>query len=69
MKHKIDSPGGRHINSQRLGTVEPVFGNITSTLGMERFTLRGKEKVNGQWNLFSVVHNIGKIKAFAPGFA
>lgn len=48
---------------------EPVFGNITSTLGMDRFTLRGREKVNGQWNLFAIVHNIGKIKEFAPGFA
>jgi len=69
MKHKIDSPQGRHIYSQRLGTVEPVFANITATLKMNRFTLRGKEKVNGQWNLFAIVHNIGKIKAFAPDFA
>ena len=30
MKHKIDSPMGRHIYSQRLGTVEPVFGNLES---------------------------------------
>jgi transposase len=68
MKHKIDSSAGRHIYSQRLGTVEPVFGNITATLGMKRFTLRGRKKVNGQWNLFAIVHNIGKIKAFAPGY-
>lgn len=69
MKHKIDSPQGRHIYSRRLGTVEPVFGNITATLGMNRFTLRGRKKVNGQWNLFAIVHNIGKINAFAPEFA
>ncbi|EXJ12528.1 hypothetical protein D791_00773 [Nitrincola nitratireducens] len=31
MKQKIDSPMGRHIYSQRLGTVEPVFGNLEST--------------------------------------
>ena len=49
MKHKIDSPTGRHIYSKRLGTVEPVFGNLESNKGLKRFTLRGKEKVNAQW--------------------
>ncbi|MFY0658404.1 MAG: transposase, partial [Neptunomonas phycophila] len=37
---------GRHIYSKRLGTVEPVFGNLESNKGLKRFTLRGKEKVN-----------------------
>src|SRR5438309_1536129 len=46
MKRKIDSLTGRHIYSQRLGTVEPVFANICSTLGLRRFGLRGKIKVN-----------------------
>ncbi len=41
----IDSPMGRHIYSKRLGTVEPVFGNLESNKGLKRFTLRGKEKV------------------------
>ena len=49
MKHKIDSPTGRHIYSKRLGTVEPVFGNLERNKGLKRFTLRGKEKVNAQW--------------------
>jgi hypothetical protein len=48
MKAKIDSPMGRHIYSKRLGTVEPVFGNLESNKGLKRFTLRGKEKVNAQ---------------------
>jgi hypothetical protein len=33
-------------------------------LGLNRFTLRGKAKVNVQWNLFNIVHNIGKILNF-----
>ena len=61
MKHKIDSPMGRHIYSKRLGTVEPVFGNLESNKGLKRFTLRGKEKVNAQWLLYCMVHNIEKI--------
>jgi len=61
MKDKIDSPMGRHIYSQRLGTVEPVFGNIETNKGLKRFTLRGKPKVNAQWLMYCMVHNIEKI--------
>ncbi|WP_232846588.1 transposase, partial [Amphritea pacifica] len=61
MKEKIDSPMGRHIYSQRLGTVEPVFGNLESNKGLKRFTLRGKEKVSAQWLMYCMVHNIEKI--------
>jgi transposase len=61
MKEKIDSPMGRRIYSQRLGTVEPVFGNIEANKGLKRFTLRGKVKVNAQWMMFCMVHNIEKI--------
>ncbi len=64
MIKKIDSVKGRFIYSQRMGVVEPVFGNITSTLGLDRFTLRGKIKVNLQWLLFCIVHNLGKIHRY-----
>ena len=69
MKRKIDSLTGRHIYSQRLGTVEPVFANICSTLGLRRFSLRGKTKVDAQWKLFCIVHNLLKIHRYGPGFA
>jgi Transposase DDE domain len=69
MKRKIDSLTGRHIYSQRLGTVEPVFGNISNTLGLRRFSLRGKIKVDAQWKLFCIVHNLLKIHRYGPGFA
>jgi hypothetical protein len=49
------------IYSQRLGTVEPPFGNIRTTKGMNQFTLRGREKVDGQWKLYALVHNIEKL--------
>lgn len=68
MKRKIDSAVGRFIYGQRLATAEPVFANITSTLGLNRFTLRGRRKVNTQWLLFCLVHNLGKIHRYAPGF-
>jgi len=65
MKQKIDSSLGRHIYSQRLGTVEPVFGNINTNIGIKRFSLRGKRKVNAQWQLMSMIHNVLKIHRFA----
>lgn len=64
MIEQFDSPMGRHIYSRRMGTVEPVFANIRNALKLDRFTLRGKKKVNIQWNLFCMVHNIGKIAKF-----
>jgi len=69
MKRKIDSLTGRHIYSQRLGTVEPVFANICSILGLRRFSLRGKTKVDTQWKLFCIVHNLLKIHRYGPGYA
>jgi hypothetical protein len=57
-----------HIQ-QRRGTAEPVFGNICSTLGLNRFTLRAKEKVNIQWVLYCVVHNLFKVHRYGLGFA
>jgi hypothetical protein len=40
---------GSLINgSKQLGTIEPVFGNITVNKDMNKFTLCGQEKVNIQ---------------------
>jgi transposase len=61
MQKKIDTLEGRRIYSERMAVVEPVFGNIRWSKGMERFTLRGKIKVNTQWLLYCLVHNIEKI--------
>jgi transposase len=61
MKRRIDSPEGRARYGQRFATVEPVFGNLRYNKGLDRFTLRGKTKVDGQWKLFCLVHNIEKL--------
>lgn len=67
MKQKIDSIKGRLIYNKRLPTVEPVFANIRSTLGLDRFTLRGKQKVNIQWLLYCTVHNLLKVHRYGYG--
>jgi hypothetical protein len=61
MIQKIDSAVGRFIYSRRMGLIEPVFGNIRRALGLDRFTLKGKEKVNIQWKLYNTVQNLLKI--------
>jgi hypothetical protein len=65
MIERFDSPRGRYYCCRRMGTAEPVFANIRNTLGMDRFTLRSRTKVEIQWKLFCMVHNIGKITRFA----
>jgi transposase len=69
MKRKIDSTVGRVIYGMRLAISEPPFSHITSALKLDRFTLRGKTKVNTQWNLFCIVHNLTKIHRYAAGYA
>ena len=60
MRQRIDSEHGRERYGQRFATVEPVFGNLRHNKGLNRFTLRGQDKVDGQWKLFALVHNIEK---------
>ena len=61
MKRRIDSEEGRRRYGQRFATVEPVFGNIRHNKGLDRFTLRGRQKVDTQWKLYCLVHNIEKL--------
>ena len=61
MKPKIDSDLGKRIIAQRFATVEPVFGNLRGNKRLHRFTLRSKAKVDGQWKLFCLMHNLEKL--------
>lgn len=61
MKTRIDSALGRAQYGQRFATVEPVFANVRYNKGLDRFTLRGRAKVDGQWKRFCLVHNIEKL--------
>ncbi len=58
---KIDKPESGRIYEKRIGVVEPVVGNIRSCKGLDRFTLRGQLKVDVQWLLFCMVHNVEKL--------
>lgn len=61
MKRAIDSNEGKARYGRRFATVEPVFGNIRHNKRLDRFTLRGRQKVDTQWKLYCLVHNIEKL--------
>jgi len=60
MRDKIDDPAYRELYSRRMQIIEPVFADMTYCKGMDRFTFRGTEKVNTQWKLYNIVHNMWK---------
>ncbi|WP_461481613.1 transposase [Porticoccus sp.] len=61
MRHRVDSDRGKQIYGHRMSVVEPVFANITTNKRLNRFGLRGRQKVDGQWKLYCMVHNIEKL--------
>jgi len=69
MVEKIETEEGRRIYPQRLAIAEPVFANIRINKRLDRFTLRGKIKVNIQWLLYCLVHNIEKIMNYGLAHA
>lgn len=60
MKARIDAREGRALYARRIGIVEPVFGNL-HTHGLRRFTLRSRGKVDAQWKLYCITHNVQKL--------
>ena len=67
MRQAFDSPKGWQLYSQLFGTVETVFGNIRHNKRLTRLNYRGHTKVNTQWNLYCMVHNIEKLSKAGLG--
>jgi hypothetical protein len=51
MREKLRTEEGKALYRKRFQTVEPVFGIIKEAMGFRGFSLRGKEKVSGEWTL------------------
>ena len=69
MIEKIDTEKGKSRYERRLAIVEPVFANIRIQKRLDRFTLRSKPKVNVQWMLFCMIHNLEKIVNYGTRLA
>jgi len=61
MQRKIKTKRGRKKYQTRQKTVEPVFGQIKGVQGFRQFLLRGLEKVQPEWELVCLAHNLKKI--------
>ena len=61
MRAKLQTKEGARIYGLRKTTPEPVFGQILEVRGFRRFLLRGLEKVNAEWNLVTLTHNVLKL--------
>lgn len=68
MIEKFDTDDGRFIYSRRMGIVEPVFSNIRNRFGFTWFSLRSKVKVDIQWKLVGIAHNISKVFRYGVDF-
>ena len=67
MKDKLASDEGKAIYKKRASTIETIFGIIKSVLGFRGFSLRGKEKVTGEWELVCLSYNIKRLHTLKLG--
>lgn len=61
MKQKLETEEGRKRYSKRKSIVEPVNGWIKSVLGFRQFSLRGLQKVSGEWTLVCLALNLRRM--------
>lgn len=61
MKRKLQTRRGHRIYAARKVIVEPVFGQIKQARGFRQFLLRGLKKVQTEWALVCLTHNIVKM--------
>ena len=67
MRRKLQTKMGAAIYSRRKTIVEPVFGQIKQARGFRQFLLRGREKVQGEWAMICLTHNILKLHRLCYG--
>jgi transposase len=67
MREKLSKGAGKAIYSRRKVIVEPVFGQIEQARGFRRFSQRGTVKVQREWALVCLTHNL--LKLFRHGLS
>jgi hypothetical protein len=66
MAHRLKTIAGRKIYALRKQIVEPVFGIIKSVMGFRRFSMRGLESANNEWNLVCLAWNVKRLAKLRP---
>ena len=67
MRRKLQTKKGAAIYATRKTIVEPVFGQIKEARGFRQFLLRGLKKVQGEWAIICLTHNILKLHRLCYG--
>lgn len=60
---RLTSEQGLRLRSRRPVEAESVFARLKQNWGFRRFLLRGMEKVEVEWGLLCIAHNLAKIAA------
>ncbi|MBC7686315.1 MAG: transposase [Bdellovibrionales bacterium] len=68
MSHRLKTKDGRARYALRKQTIEPVFGIIKSVMGFRQFSLRGLEKVRGEWTLVCLAWNLKRMAVLRQKF-
>jgi transposase len=63
MAHRLKTPEGKALYALRKQTPEPVFGIIKSVMGFRQVSLRGLDKVKGEWDLVTMSWNLKRLFA------
>lgn len=61
MWHKLKSKEGAAVYNQRKAIVEPVFAYLKHVRGFRQFLLRGQARVEAEWLLMCLTHNLLKM--------
>ena len=61
MERALLTKRGRRLYKLRGQTVEPVFGQIKTVRGCERFMRRGEQACASEWKLLCATHNLLKL--------
>ena len=61
MRARLDSEQGRADYAQRSRTIEPVFGQLKTVQGAQRFMRRGLVACQAEWKLLCGTHNLLKL--------
>ncbi len=66
MFKKLGTEAGQTVYRRRKVIAEPVFGWVKQVLGFRTFSLRGLEKVEGEWDLVCLALNLKRMNGRLP---
>ena len=68
MSYRLETAAGKALYKLRKETVEPFFGIVKEVLGFRRFSMRGKDKANIEWDLVSQSANLKRLYNLGMSF-